>query len=130
MPAVSRGRMIAYWLTTLLVVFVFVSGGVFDLLRPQQVVEIMTRLGYPVYVCVILGVWKILGGIALVLPGTPRLKEWAYAGIFFDLTGAAASHFAVADAPSDIVSPLVIALVAAASWALRPPRRRLLGTIF
>jgi uncharacterized membrane protein YphA (DoxX/SURF4 family) len=126
---VSRGRLIAYWITTLLVAFVFGAGGVFDLMRPPQAVEIMAKLGYPAYLCVILGVWKILGAIVLVLPRTPRLKEWAYAGIVFDLTGAAASHYAVGDSPKDIVTPIIIALIAVASWSLRPPSRRLLGPL-
>jgi uncharacterized membrane protein len=123
----SLARTIAYWVTTVLVVLVMASGGVFDLLRPPQVVEIVTRLGYPVYFCVIIGVWKVLGAVALLLPRTPRLKEWAYAGIFFDLTGAAASHFAVSDSPSDIATPIVLTLIAVASWALRPPSRRMVG---
>ncbi|HXY33981.1 MAG TPA: DoxX family protein [Planctomycetaceae bacterium] len=129
-PVPSRGRTIAYWLATLLVVFVFAYGGVLDLMRPPQVVEIMTRLGYPVYLCAILGAWKLLGVIALLLPRTPRLKEWAYAGIFFDLTGAAASHFAVQDSVTDIATPIVIVVIAAASWALRPASRRLAGRHF
>jgi hypothetical protein len=105
------------------------SGGVGDLLRPPQVVEIMTHLGYPAYVCVILGVWKVLGVVALLAPGTPRLKEWAYAGTLFDFTGAAASHIAVGDSVGDIATPLVLTFLAIASWALRPPSRRLAGPL-
>jgi uncharacterized membrane protein YphA (DoxX/SURF4 family) len=127
--APSRGRTIAYWVTTVLVVAVLGSGGVGDLLRPPQVVEIMTHLGYPAYVCVILGVWKVLGVVALLAPGTPRLKEWAYAGTLFDFTGAAASHIAVRDSVSDIATPLVLTLLAIASWALRPASRRLAGPL-
>jgi hypothetical protein len=71
----------------------------------------------------ILGTWKILGGIAVLLPGTPRLKEWAYAGIFFDLTSAAISHAALDDSVKDIVTPLIVLVFVIASWALRPPGR-------
>jgi hypothetical protein len=125
----SRGRTIAYWVTTVLIVFVMGAGGVGDLLRPPRVVEIMTHLGYPAYVCGILGVWKVLAVIALLAPRTPRLKEWAYAGTVFDFTGAAASHIAVGDSAGDIVSPIILTLIAAASWALRPASRRLAGPL-
>jgi len=127
--APSRGRTIAYWVTTVLVVAVLGSGGVGDLLRPPQVVALMTHLGYSAYVCVILGVWKVLGVIALLAPRTPRLKEWAYAGTLFDFTGAAASHIAVGDSVGDIATPLVLTLLAIASWALRPASRRLAGPL-
>ncbi|HEV8000888.1 MAG TPA: DoxX family protein [Planctomycetaceae bacterium] len=128
-PKPSLGRTIAYWLTTVLVVFAFGLGGVVDLMQPPQAVEGVTALGYPVYLCTILGVWKVLGAIALLLPGMPRLKEWAYAGIFFDLTGAAASHFYSHDPAAKVAIPLVITLIAVASWALRPASRRLAGPI-
>lgn len=128
-PKSSLGRTIAYWVTTVLIVLVLGVGGVADLMQPPQAVEAMTQLGYPVYVCTILGVWKVLGATALVLPGTPRLKEWAYAGTFFDLTGAAASHFYSHDPAGKVAIPLVITLVAVASWALRPASRRLAGPL-
>jgi uncharacterized membrane protein YphA (DoxX/SURF4 family) len=73
------------------------SGGVGDILRTQPVVDGMTHLGYPAYFCVILGVWKVLGAVAVLVPRFPRLKEWAYAGAVFELTGASASHLAVGD---------------------------------
>jgi hypothetical protein len=125
--APSWGRMIAYWLTTSILIFVMGAGGVADILRIPAVTEGMTHLGYPVYFCVVLGVWKVLAAVAFPIPGTPRLKEWAYAGTFFDLTGAAASHFSVGDPPAKLVAPLLFTLVAIASWALRPPSRRLAG---
>jgi len=120
-----NGRAVAYWICTILTAFVFLSGGVGNILRPPQVVEGMTHLGYPPYFVVILGVWKLLGGIVILLPALPRLKEWAYAGMIFDLTGATASHLAVGDELFHIVTPLVIAAVVVASWALRPESRRL-----
>jgi uncharacterized membrane protein YphA (DoxX/SURF4 family) len=83
----------------------------------------MTHLGYPPYFMTILGVWKILGGIAVLLPRTPRLKEWAYAGMIFDLTGAAFSHAASGDPAGKVIAPLVLAGLVAASWALRPEGR-------
>jgi uncharacterized membrane protein YphA (DoxX/SURF4 family) len=85
----------------------------------------MAALGYPAYFVTILGAWKLLGGLALLAPRLPRLKEWAYAGIAFDLTGAAFSHAAVGHPAAKVIAPLVILGLAAASWALRPASRRL-----
>jgi uncharacterized membrane protein YphA (DoxX/SURF4 family) len=118
-------RRIAYWVTTGLTAFVFLSGGVAEIARPGFVMEGMAHLGYPAYFVTILGVWKVLGGVAVLAPRLPRLKEWAYAGMLFDLTGAAASHAAVGDAAGRIVAPLIISGIVAASWALRPESRRL-----
>jgi uncharacterized membrane protein YphA (DoxX/SURF4 family) len=122
----SRGRMIAYWVTTALVVFELAMGDVWDLLRVPQVRELIERLGYPNYFLIILGTWKLLGAVALVIPRFPRLKEWAYAGVLFDLTGAVASLFAsgLADAGT-VAYPITMTGVAFASWALRPSSRRL-----
>src|SRR5436305_9637319 len=101
-------RRIAYWVTTGLTAFVFLSGGAADVARPSFVMEGMTHLGYPAYFVVILGVWKVLGGAVALAPGLPRLKEWAYAGMVFDLTGAAASHAALGDPAGKVVTPLMI----------------------
>jgi hypothetical protein len=120
----ARGA-IGYWVATSLVAFAMGSGGIADFLRIQPVVEGMTQLGYPVYFCVILGIWKVLGAFAILAPGLPRLKEWAYAGIVFDLTGAAASHFAVGDEATKLIAPIILTLLTFASWHLRPLSRRL-----
>jgi uncharacterized membrane protein YphA (DoxX/SURF4 family) len=88
----SHRHIIAYWITTALVVFELALGGLWDILRVPQVRGLIERLGYPLYFLVILGIWKLLGAVALVIPGFPRLKEWAYAGVFFDLTGAVSSQ--------------------------------------
>src|SRR6266851_1122968 len=117
-------RPIAYWVTTALTAFVFLSGGAADIARPPFVMEGMTHLGYPAYFVTILGVWKVLGGIAVLAPRLPRLKEWAYAGMLFDLTGASASHAAVGDPAAKIATPLIILAIVAASWALRPESRK------
>src|SRR3974377_871698 len=122
----ERNRAIAYWVTTALLVFELVLGGGWDVLRVPHVRAVMERLGYPTYFVVILGVWKLLGAVALVIPRFPRLKEWAYAGVFFDLTGAVSSQLAsgLIDAGT-MAYPIVMTCVAVASWALRPPSRRL-----
>jgi len=102
-------------------------GGAADAARPSFVLEGMRQLGYPDYFALILGVWKVLGGIAVLLPRSPLLKEWAYAGMFFDLIGASASHAAVGDPAAKVVTPLIILGIVAASWALRPESRKLPG---
>jgi uncharacterized membrane protein YphA (DoxX/SURF4 family) len=122
----SRRNVVVYWVTTALVVFELTMGGAWDVLRVPQVRGLIERLGYPPYFLVILGTWKLLGAVALVIPRFPRLKEWAYAGVFFDLTGAIVSLFA-----SGLINvgamayPIFVIAVAVASWALRPPSRRL-----
>lgn len=114
----------AYWITTALVVFQLGSGGVGDILRPAYLVEGMTNLGYPVYFCVILGIWKVLGAVAVIIPRYPRLKEWAYAGAFFDLTGAVASHLWSGEPATRVIFPILFTGFALVSWALRPVSRR------
>ena len=123
-----RAKPIAYWITTILVAF-SMSGGAAQLARVPGVVDGFVRiLHYPPYFVSILGFWKVAGAIAILIPRFPRLKEWAYAGIFFDLTGAVASNIAVGGNAFHILAPLLLALVAVASWALRPPSRTL-GTL-
>lgn len=129
-------KIIGYWVTTIMVAFELVAGGVADLIHGpallfagDSVVLILGQLGYPVYLLTILGVWRLLGAVALLVPGFPRLKEWAYAGTFIELTGAAASWLASGSSMSDIIWPLAIAVLTLVSWALRPPDRTL-GTLF
>jgi hypothetical protein len=122
-----NGRKISYWITTGLVAFFIGGGGLSQIwqfkVNPHGIVP---ELGYPMYFFAILGFWKALGAIAILWPGFPRLKEWAYAGIFFDLTGAAASCVAVGGYGAygfHVIAPLVIAGFMVASWALRPEGR-------
>jgi hypothetical protein len=128
-----KAKNIAYWITTALVAFFIGGGGVAQMWQyhanPHGVVPV---LGYPTYFFAILGFWKVLGAIAILAPRFPRLKEWAYAGIFFDLTGAVASIVAVGVYgvyAFHIIAPLVIAGLAVASWALRP-QSRTIGVLF
>ena len=119
----TKPRRIGYWATTGLLAALFLASGVAELARAPAVLSGMQSLGYPAYMVTILGLWKVLSVPALLLPRLPRLKEWAYAGIFFDLTGAAVSHAVSGDPPAKIATPLVFLLIGAASWALRPPSR-------
>jgi len=122
---VERVRTIGYWLTTGFIALQFAVGGAFSIARPPEVLAGLAHLGYPAYFPIILGVWKLLGALALLAPRFPRLKEWAYAGIMFDLTGAAYSHAASGDGVADIVVPLVFAVLTVVSWWLRPQSRTL-----
>jgi hypothetical protein len=129
----TRAKSIAYWTTTGLVAFFIGGGGVAQMAQfranPHGTVPV---LGYPLYFFAILGFWKVLGAIAILVPRFPRLKEWAYAGIFFDLTGAVASVTAVGVYgvyAFHIIAPLVIAGLTVASWALRP-QSRVIGVLF
>jgi len=125
----KRARSILYWFMTVSVALPIGSGGVSQMLlyqhNPHGVIPV---LGYPTYFFAILGFWKVLGAIALLVPSLPLIKEWAYAGIFFDLTGAALSYamvggFGVYD--FHLVAPLIITGFTVASWALRPESRKI-----
>ncbi len=120
-----QSRALAYWLTTGVAALAFAVPGIGDLARAPHFVEDMARLGYPPFFLLILGTWKVLGAAAILAPGFARLKEWAYAGMMFDLTGAAATRAFVADGAVAVIVPLAIAVVVLSSWALRPPTRRL-----
>lgn len=130
--------LIGYWATTVIVALELLAGGLTDLVHGgtmlvagDPVVGILTHLGYPVYLLTILGVWKLLGGIVLLIPGFPRLKEWAYAGAFFVYMGAVTSGLVLgrADLGTFIWPPLILGVITMASWALRPPSRTL-GVLF
>jgi hypothetical protein len=118
-------RSIVYWLLTVVVAFELAAGALWDLLGIEFVRVVMVHLGYPLYLLIILGAWKIPGALALLIPRFPRVKEWAYAGAFFDYTGAAASHLLVGGRADQWAGPLILAAVTLASWALRPASRRL-----
>lgn len=120
-------QLVGYWASTGLIALAFATGGAMDLAGPPPVIEGLRSLGYPAYLAALLGVWKLLGTVAIVVPGFARLKEWAYAGIFFNLTGAAVSHAAVGDSLDKIVTPLVLLMVMFVSWRLRPLSRTLVA---
>jgi hypothetical protein len=120
-----NARTVGYWAATGLLAAAFFMGGAMDLAKPHDLVEGMSKLGYPLYFMTILGTWKVLGAAAIVAPKTARLKEWAYAGMVFDLTGAAASHLASGDPANKVVAPLVLLGLVIASWSLRPASRML-----
>ena len=128
-------KVVTYWVVTVLIALETLVGGVTDLIHGRSILvagppvaDVVTHLGYPLYFVRIIGVWKVLGGIVLLIPGYARLKEWAYAGIFFELSGAAVSWLAYEHNVGEAVVPMVLALLALVSWALRP-QDRLLGVL-
>ena len=123
-------KLICYWVATITATAELLVGAEWDLAHRPDVVQLVTHLGYPAYLLTILGFWKLLAAIAWLVPGFPRLKEWAYAGVFFETTGAAASHIASGNKLTDAIGPLILAALGMASWALRPQNRRFTATSF
>lgn len=130
-----KAKQVLYWATTSLVALETFAGGIVDLthgrtavFRGPKVADVVTSLGYPTYILEILGAWKILGAVTLVAPRSLRLKEWAYAGIVFELSGAVVSQ-AVRGKSRDIIDPLVLLGLALSSWTLRPPDRILCSAL-
>ena len=121
----TKAQKIGYWVSTGLVALTLLPGGLAQVTRQPQNVEGFAKLGYPVHFMVLLGVWKILGGIVLLVPRLPRAKEWAYAGIFIDYTAAAVACAVSDSGVGHVVAPLVLTAVLVASWALRPESRTL-----
>jgi DoxX-like family len=109
------------------VAYEMVAGSMWDLLRIEYVRVTLTHLGYPLYLLLILGVWKLPCAVVLLIPRFERLKEWTYAGAFFNYSGAVASHLFVGDRLSVWIWPLVFALLTLVSWAVRPSERRLVA---
>ena len=115
---------IIYWISTLWLALGMASTGGVQLFKLPADVEMMTRLGYPSYLLTILGVWKLLGVIAVLAPKFPVVKEWAYAGFFFAMSGAVISHIAIGDPIKEIFSPLLLLLLTVISWYFRPASRK------
>ena len=125
-----KTQLVAYWVTTALLVFSVLSGGIAELAqRPENIEGIVHQLGYPPYFPTIAGMAKVLGALVVLAPRVPRLKEWAYAGIFFNMTGAAASWAMLGGSMKHLIPTLFLAALTIASWALRPPSR-VLGVLF
>ena len=124
-------RTIAYWIVTAVLAFFIGSGGIAYLLAADFTAEGFAILGLPVYVMQLIGFWKVVGALVILLPGMPRIKEWAYAGLFIDVSGAIFAHAAVSDYGAwgyHIVANLAFLLLIGVSWALRPASR-MLGTL-
>jgi DoxX-like family len=120
-----RLRPAGYWLATAVVAGELGLGGVWDIARIPFVQDLAVHLGYPSYFLVLLGSWKVLGAVALLVPRRALLKEWAYAGAFFTYTGAIVSHLTTGYDRSELVLLAPLAFLTVLSWALRPASRRL-----
>jgi len=122
----EKRNLIIYWITTGLLALGMLSSGIQQVLHTQTMIDLVTHIGYPVYFLYIIGVWKILGVIAILIPGYKLLKEWAYAGFFFAMTGALVSHLAFGDYDvKAILGPLFQALFVVVSWYFRPANRKI-----
>jgi len=119
-----KRKKIIYWIATLFLCLGMTAGGVQQMLQIGGYNEIVTALGYPLYLLSILGTWKLLGVIAILIPKFPLLKEWAYAGFFFAMSGAFISHLAVGQGLLEAVPSLILLGVTAISWYLRPADRK------
>ena len=125
----KKSNKIIYWIATSLLAIGMLQSGIFAVLRTKQWVDLVTGLGYPVYFLTILGIWKILGVIAILIPRFKLIKEWAYAGFFFAMTGALVSHLVMGDGGKAIFGPLFQIIFIILSWYYRPMNRRILLTI-
>ena len=120
-----RTRNIIYWIATAWASLGLLSTAIVQLFNLKTKADYITHLGYPEYALKIIGVWKILGVIALLIPGFPVLKEWAYAGFFFLMSSAVFSHIAHGDSLMDTFPSLLLLTLIAISWFFRPANRKL-----
>jgi uncharacterized membrane protein YphA (DoxX/SURF4 family) len=121
----TKRNKIIYWVATIWLALGMVSTGMVQLLKMKEEVDMFTHLGYPIYLLTILGAWKILGTIAVLIPKFPLLKEWAYAGFFFVMSGAVFSHFVNGDVAKDFFGPVLLLVLTVVSWYFRPAERKL-----
>jgi hypothetical protein len=121
---------IIYWIATAWLSLGMLSTGLVQLLQVKKETAFILDMGYPSYFLVILGAWKILGVIVILLPGLPLLKEWTYAGFFFAMSGAVFSHLALGHGIGDIFPAMLLLVLTMISWYFRPPARRVILATF
>ena len=115
---------VIYWGSTICLSLGMVSTGIVQFLKMKEEVAMMTALGYPAYFLTMLGIWKILGVIAVLIPKFPVLKEWAYAGFFFAMSGAVFSHLASGSNATELFGPVLLLILTMVSWYFRPADRK------
>lgn len=123
----AKTQIIIYWIATIWMALGMLSTGLVQLFKGKEGqggVDMITHLGYPIYLLTLLGIWKILGVIVVLIPKFPLLKEWAYAGFFFLMTGAIFSHATVGDSVTKLLPSLLLLLLTLLSWYLRPLARK------
>jgi len=130
----TKRNKIIYWIATIWLALGMLATGTLQLLKVQAEGAVappgvygITHLGYPIYFLTILGVWKILGVVAVLIPKFPLLKEWAYAGFFFAMSGAVFSHIAVGDSVNEIFPSLLLLILTVVSWYFRPADRKIIS---
>jgi len=123
----AKRKLIWYWIITGLLSFCIFFGGLAQTLQLKENIQGFKPLGYPNYFLSLIGIWKMLGVIAILMPGFRLLKEWAYAGIFFTMTGAVISHLASNDIHAQIIAPFALAIFTVLSWYLRPADRKIVS---
>jgi len=123
----TKRNKIIYWIATLWLALGMTVTGVVQLIKMKEEVDMMNHLGYPVYFLTILGIWKILGVIAVLITKFTLLKEWAYAGFFFAMSGAIFSHLACGDALIALFGPTLLLVLTIVSWYFRPLERKLIS---
>lgn len=126
----KKRNKIIYWIATIWLALGMLSTGIVQLLKMKDEVDLMTHLGYPLYFLTILGVWKMLGVVTVLVPKFPLLKEWAYAGFFFAMSGAVFSHLAHGDDAKEYFGPILLLILTVASWYFRPADRRIFSANF
>lgn len=122
----SKKHRVIYWIATIWLALGMLSTGIVQLLRIKSETDFILQLGYPEYFLTVLGVSKILGVAVLLIPKFPLLKEWAYAGFFFTMTGAIYSHIAFGNSMKEIFPPLLLLALILVSWYFRPIDRKLI----
>lgn len=123
----AKRNKIIYWVSTIWLALGMLSTGIVQLLKVEQEANSMARLGYPSYFLTIMGTWKILGVVAVLVPKFPLLKEWAYAGFFFAMSGAVFSHLASEAGAKEFFGPALLLLLTAVSWYFRPADRKIVS---
>jgi DoxX-like family len=124
----TRTLRMAYWPVTVVVAALFAVPGAALIAQVPHFVAEMARLGYPTYFLTLFGAFKVAGALVILAPRLPTLKEWAYAGLSFDIVGAIVSRISVGDPPITVALPALIGALLALSWGLRPAARRLVAS--
>lgn len=122
----KRNRII-YWVATLWLALGMLSTGIVQLVKTKEEVDMMAHMGYPVYFLTIIGIWKLLGVVSVLIPKFPLLKEWTYAGFVFAMSGAVFSHLACGDAAKELFGPVLLLILTVVSWYFRPSDRKIVS---
>jgi len=124
----TKKNKIIYWIATAWLALGMLATGagqLFQIKNGQGGADMITHLGYPIYLLTLLGIWKVSGVVAILIPKSPLLKEWAYAGFFFIMTGAMFSHIAVGDPMTALLPSLLLLILTVVSWYFRPANRKI-----